>query len=77
MKQLRLQNIKWHILGPKISSFERDFDPINGSHYHVTLSQMNTAHLVGRHYKPGDMVPEPWNSLFFGNASGSPWENMY
>ena len=68
--------IKWNIPFTKVSIFEWDYDAKNGSHYHVMLPSMNNSHLEGGHYLPGDAVPEPWNSLFFGDVSGEPWNYL-
>ena len=68
--------IKWNIPFTKISIFEWDYDTKNGSHYHVMLPSMNNSHLEGGHYWPGDAVPEPWNSLFFGDMSSEPWKYL-
>ena len=37
-----------------------------GPHYHVIMIEWNKKHLDKIHYKPGDPVPEPWNSQYFG-----------
>ena len=68
--------IKWNIPFTKTSIFEWDYDTKNGSHYHVMLPSMNNSHLEGGHYWPGDAVPDPWNSLFFGNMSSEPWKYL-
>ena len=68
--------IKWNIPFTKTSIFEWDYDTKNGSHYHVMLPSMNNSHLEGGHYWSGDAVPEPWNSLFFGNTSSEPWKYL-
>ena len=36
----------------------------NGPHYHVFLS--NSKSHDGNHYYPGDPVPEPFNTIYFG-----------
>lgn len=45
--------------------FEWDQDLNNGSHYHALLSDWHGQH-DGNHYWPGEPVPEPWNTMYFG-----------
>ena len=45
--------------------FEWDEDIKYGSHYHVMLPGSKGKH-DGKHYWPGEVVPEPWNSTYFG-----------
>ena len=54
--------IKW--IDPKTSVpvFEWDEDPKFGPHYHILIDGKHT----GDHYLPGMVVPEPWNSMYFG-----------
>ncbi len=46
--------------------FEWDEDLKNGSHYHIMLPVWEGKHCDGIHYKAGDVVPEPWNTIYFG-----------
>ena len=59
--------IKWVIPGTKIAVFEWDEDFKYGAHYH-TLNDAGERMVPNIHYKPGDPVPEPWNTVFFGGA---------
>ena len=45
--------------------FEWDEDLRNGPHYHTMLPGWNGKH-SGPHYKAGEAVPEPWNTIYFG-----------
>ena len=60
--------IKWEIPGTTMAIFEWDegMNEVGGSHYHVMLPAANNKHLEGGHYKAGELVPEPWNSMYFG-----------
>ena len=58
--------IKWEIPGTKIAIFEWNQDLVYGAHYHVMLDTWSNKHLDPFHYKAGDPVPEPWNTLYFG-----------
>ena len=58
--------IKWVLPGTKVAFFEWNEDCKNGAHYHVMLPLWNNQHLDPIHYKAGDPVPEPWNTMFFG-----------
>ena len=40
----------------------------NGSHYHILDMEKGESHM-GLHYWPGDPIPEPWNTLYFGGAA--------
>ena len=57
--------IEWKdpLSGIKIFEWNEDFH--YGAHYHVMLPEWNGAH-KGIHYKPGFLVPEPWNTIYFG-----------
>ena len=50
----------------KITIFEWDQDctDIVGQHYHCLTPEMKNKH-GGDHYHPGDLIPEPWASLYF------------
>ncbi len=59
--------IKWEQPGTKIAIFEWDEDYKNGSHYHVFLPEDKNKHTKGIiHYYPGSIIPEPWNTIYFG-----------
>ena len=58
--------IKWKDPFNNAIVFEWDEDIVNGSHYHALLPQWNEKH-DGVHYAPGTFVPEPWNSIYFGD----------
>ena len=45
--------------------FEWDEDLRNGPHYHTMLPGWKGKH-SGPHYKAGEAVPEPWNTIYFG-----------
>ena len=45
--------------------FEWDEDFRYGAHYHAMMVEWNGKH-DGLHYLPGSPVPEPWNSIYFG-----------
>ncbi len=45
--------------------FEWDEDLRNGPHYHTMLPGWKGKH-SGLHYKAGEAVPEPWNTIYFG-----------
>lgn len=57
--------IQWKIPGSKSVIFEWDEDLMNSPHYHAMLPDSDNAH-TGLHYFPGDLVPEPWNTTYFG-----------
>lgn len=41
-------------------------DPNNlGPHYHALLPEWDSVH-SGDHHFPGEVVPEPWRTLYFG-----------
>ena len=47
--------------------FRWDQDLRWGSHYHTFISINSKQFQVGGHYYPGDLVPEPFASIFFLN----------
>ena len=57
--------IKWHDPVSGAAVFEWDEDFKYGSHYHVMLIEWDSKH-DGSHYRAGDLVPEPWNTNYFG-----------
>ncbi len=57
--------IKWEQPGTKIAIFEWNEDYKTGSHYHVLKPEDNNQH-DGIHYYPGMLIPEPWNTIYFG-----------
>ena len=58
--------IEWRDPITKIRVFEWDEDFSNGSHYHALLPEWGGVH-DGTHYLPGSPVPEPWNTIYFGD----------
>ena len=56
--------IKWEIPGTGITVFEWNEDFKYGSHYHCLLPEWNNKH-HNDHWQAGDIVPEPWQSLYF------------
>ena len=59
--------IKWENPINRIAVFEWNEDYEKGSHYHAMLISWDSHHLDGKHYKPGDRVEEPWNTLYFSD----------
>ena len=57
--------IDWSLPGQGYPLFEWDQDFRYGQHYHVMLLEHKGKHVIEDHYRPGDPIPEPWNSLFF------------
>ena len=57
--------VKWKEPISEKAIFEWDEDIINGSHNHILDMGKSESHM-GFHYWPGDPIPEPWNSLYFG-----------
>ena len=57
--------IKWSdpITGAVI--FEWNEDKTYGPHYHVMLPSANGKH-DGEHYFAGDLIPDPWKTIYFG-----------
>jgi len=53
------------VLGSRYTIFEWNEDFNYGSHYHVMLVEWD-GHHNGLHFNPGDAVPEPWNTQYFG-----------
>ena len=60
------RTIEWRDPITKIRVFEWDEDFSNGSHYHALLPEWGGMH-DGTHYLPGSPVPEPWNTIYFGD----------
>ena len=60
----------WRIPGTTAPIFEWDEDYRIGPHYHVMLPEWRGKHLEGGHYRAGDPIPEPWNTIYFGNTEG-------
>ena len=56
---------KWTIPGTSIAIFEWNEDYLQGSHYHAMLPEWSNRHVNGIHYLPGEVIPEPWQSMFF------------
>ena len=54
--------IQWRIPGTNTIIFEWNEDIMNGSHYHILVNNLHTKD----HRKPGEIVPEPYNTLYFG-----------
>ncbi len=68
---------KWIIPNTKIAIFEWNYQTGDNSHYHVMLPSMKNHHLEGHHYYAGDLIPEPWSSIFFGETIyDSPWDYL-
>ena len=63
--------IKWSVPGfKKFVIFEWDEDLAHGSHYHVMTPFDLGKHIELIHWEPGDPIPEPWNSKYFGYLGG-------
>ena len=60
--------IKWSYPGFKDSVFEWHEDYAYGSHYHITEVSKNWpgSRKTAPHYKAGDVIPEPYASIYFG-----------
>ena len=58
--------IKWVYPLQNTPIFEWNEDFENGAHYHVLKIEWAGKH-DGTHYMPGTPVPEPWNSIYFGD----------
>ncbi len=56
--------IKWEIPGTGITVFEWNEDFTYGPHYHCLLPEWNNKH-HNDHWQAGEIVPEPWQSLYF------------
>ena len=56
---------KWYIPASGIPVFEWDQDFKNGAHYHILNMGQRESH-DGMHFYPGAIVPEPWNTMYFG-----------
>ena len=57
--------IKWEIPFTKIAIFEWNEDWNEGAHYHIMEAEWKNKH-DGIHYPIGSVVPEPWQSIYFG-----------
>ena len=63
--------IKWGYT-EKTAIFEWDQDDNYGDHYHCMLPEWNNQHSENGkdkdviHYYPGELMPEPWSSLYRG-----------
>ena len=57
--------IKWEIPGTDIAIFEWNEDYIHGTHYHALFAHWKNQH-DNMHYQIGTVVPEPWQSAYFG-----------
>ena len=57
--------IEWTdpVSGKNVFEWNEDFR--QGSHYHALLIEWDNKH-KGPHYYPGSPIPEPWNSIYFG-----------
>ena len=57
--------IQWidPVSGKNVFEWNEDFR--QGSHYHALLIEWDNKH-KGTHYYPGSPIPEPWNSIYFG-----------
>ena len=58
--------IKWVYPLQNTPIFEWNEDFENGAHYHVLKIEWAGKH-DGTHYMPDTPVPEPWNSIYFGD----------
>lgn len=58
--------IKWELPGTRIAVFEWNEDLQNGAHYHTIKVEWENRH-YGPHYPIGSVVPEPWQSIYFGD----------
>ena len=45
--------------------FEWNEDYKYGTHYHALLFEWRNKHIDRKHYKAGEPVPEPWNTIYF------------
>ena len=57
--------IEWRDPISNSKIFEWNEDLKYGAHYHALLIEWDGTH-DGTHYAPGSLVPEPWNSMYFG-----------
>ena len=55
----------WAVPTQKYGYFEWDQDFRYGQHYHILLPIHKGKHVYNKHFRPGEAIPEPWNSLFF------------
>ena len=58
--------IKWVVPNTKTAVFEWNEYYRFGPHYHVMKIEWDGKHM-GDHYVAGTPVPEPWNSIYFGD----------
>ena len=64
------ETIKWEVPGTKYAIFEWNMRENKNAtepnpHYHVMTKDMKNQHLDGRHFFPGEEVPEPWATIYF------------
>ena len=64
------ETIKWEVPGTKYAIFEWNMRENKNAtepkpHYHVMTKDMKNQHLDGRHFFPGEAVPEPWATIYF------------
>lgn len=57
--------IEWRDPVTNTAVFEWDEDISNTPHYHAKVIAWDNLH-NGIHYEPGTPVPEPLNSIYFG-----------
>ena len=57
--------IEWKDPVSNIKIFEWNEDFRRGSHYHTMMVEWDGKHM-GMHYYPGMPIPEPWNTIYFG-----------
>lgn len=55
----------WAVPTQTYGYFEWNQDFRYGQHYHVMLLEHRGKHIIKHHYRPGEAIPEPWNSFFF------------
>ena len=58
------QILKWTYPSSKYAIFEWNEDYAKGEHYHCLTEAMRNSH-SGDHWKAGDLIPEPWASIYF------------
>ena len=58
------QVLKWTYPSSKYAIFEWNEDYAKGEHYHCLTEAMRNSH-SGDHWKAGDLIPEPWASIYF------------
>ena len=57
--------IEWRNPISNKAIFEWNEDLNNGEHYHALIVEWDSLH-DGNHYLPGEPVPEPLNTIYFG-----------